>query len=163
ALADQPWDCLIPLDADEFLRLGDRSALEAEIARLSPDETGILASDQYAPDDGDDVAEPDPAARIVHRAAAVPAQPPFHGRAFLPAALGAAAAMAEGNHHVLIAGGAVPERRLVSARIAHFPVRSAEQLVAKVATARLAWLSRGDYRPGLSAHFALLFDRLRAS
>jgi hypothetical protein len=163
ALADEPWDCLLPLDADEFLRVPDRAALEAEIARLPPGETAVLASDQYAPAAADDGAEPDPVARIRHRAAAVPAQPAMHGKAILPAALARAAgtAMDEGNHHVLLGGVAVPERRLAAARIAHFPVRSAEQLIAKVTTARLAWLARGDYRPGLSAHFALLYDRLR--
>jgi hypothetical protein len=160
ALADEPWDCLLPLDADEFLRVADRAALEAEIARLPPGETAVLASDQYAPA-ADDGAEPDPVRRIRHRAAAVPAQPPIHGKAILPAALArAGAAMDEGNHHVLLGGTTVPERRLAAARIAHFPVRSAEQLVAKVSTARLAWLSRGDYRPGLSAHFTLLYGRL---
>jgi hypothetical protein len=161
ALADQAWDCLFPLDADEFLRVGDRNVLEAEIARLPPGEAGILVSDQYAPAASDDAADTDPVARIVHRAAAVPAQPPFHGKAILPAALAPGAAMDEGNHHVLVGGRVAPERRLVSARIAHFPIRSAEQLFAKVATTRLAWLSRGDYRPGLGAHVALLYDRLR--
>ena len=163
ALADGPWDCLFPLDGDEFLRVEDRAALEAAIARLAPGEAGVLACDQYAPAESDDPAEPDPVARIVHRAAALPAQPPFHGKAILPAALAGAPGVAidEGNHHVLVAGHAVPERRLAAARIAHFPVRSAEQMISKVVTTRLAWLSRPDYRPGLGHHIALLYDQLK--
>jgi hypothetical protein len=163
ALADGPWDCLFPLDGDEFLRVEDRAALEAAIARLAPGEAGLLACDQYAPAETDDPAEPDPVARIVHRAAAVPAQPPFHGKVILPGGLASAPAvvMDEGNHHVLVAGSPAPERRLGAARIAHYPVRSHEQLVAKVVTQRLAWLSRHDYRPGLCHHTAPLYDQLK--
>jgi glycosyltransferase involved in cell wall biosynthesis len=163
AQADGPWDCLLPLDADEFLQLEDRGALEAELARLPPDAAGLLLSDQYVPGTADDAAEPDPVRRILHRAAAVPAQPPAHGKIVVTGSLAAAPAMTagEGNHHLLLAGAPVPERRLVAARVAHFPVRSAEQLVAKVATARLAWLSRHDYRPALGTHIALLYERLK--
>jgi hypothetical protein len=163
ALADGPWDCLFPLDGDEFLRVEDRAALEAAIQRLAPGEAGLLACDQYAPAESDDPAEPDPVARIVHRAAAVPAQPPFHGKAIVPAALASRPGVAidEGNHHVLVTGHAAPERRLAAARVAHWPVRSAEQMISKVVTTRLAWLSRQDYRPGLGHHIALLYDQLK--
>ncbi|MFO1056688.1 MAG: glycosyltransferase family 2 protein [Dongiaceae bacterium] len=163
AQADGPWDCLLPLDADEFLQLEDRGALEAELARLPPAAAGLLMSDQYAPAADDDAAEPDPVLRIRHRAAAVPAQPPHHGKIVVTGRLAALPEMTvgEGNHHLLLAGRRLPERRLAAARVAHFPVRSAEQLVAKVATARLAWLARHDYRPALGAHVALLYERLK--
>ena len=50
---------------------------------------------------------------------------------------------------------------LASARIAHFPIRSIEQFVSKVVTTRLAWLSRGDYRPSLGHHVAIFYEQLR--
>ena len=164
ALADEPWDCLLPLDGDEFLVLDDRAAFEAEIAGLAPGEAAVLASDQYAPTESDDPAEPDPVRRIQHRAVAEPALPLFHGKAIVPLALASSPAMAmgEGNHHVLVAYRRMPERWLASARVAHFPVRSAEQFLSKVVTTRLAWLSRRDYRPTLGHHIGLFYDQLRA-
>ena len=45
ALEDELWDCVFPLDCDEFLLVNDSSALEAEIASLTSDEAGLLVSD----------------------------------------------------------------------------------------------------------------------
>ena len=140
---------MFPLDCDEFLLVNDRSVLEAEIASLTSDEAGLLVSDQYAPTESDDTVEPDPVGRIIHRITTEPALPPFLGKAIAPYDLANSHAMeiGEGNHHILVANRRVPERWLASARIAHFPIRSIEQFVSKVVTTRLAWLSRGDYRP----------------
>ena len=163
ALEDEPWDCVFPLDCDEFLLVNDRSALEAEIASLTSDEAGLLVSDQYAPTESDDTVEPDPVGRIIHRITTEPALPPFLGKAIAPYALGNSHAMeiGEGNHHILVANRRVPERWLASARIAHFPIRSIEQFVSKVVTTRLAWLSRDDYRPSLGHHVAIFYEQLR--
>ncbi len=163
ALEDEAWDCIFPLDCDEFLLVEDRKALEVEIASLAPDEAGLIVSDQYAPTESDDTAEPDPVSRITHRIVAEPPLPLFHGKAIAPYALGSlqAVEMGEGNHHILVGGQRMPERWLTSARIAHFPVRSIEQFVSKVATTRLAWLSRCDYRPSLGHHMAIFYQQLR--
>jgi hypothetical protein len=163
ALEDEPWDCLFPLDCDEFLLVDDRNALEAEIAGLAREEAGLLVSDQYAPVESDDAAEPDPVRRIIHRTAAEPALPQFHGKAIVPYALASlpAVVMGEGNHHILVANRRMPERWFASARIAHFPVRSVEQFVSKVVTTRLAWLSRRDYRSSLGSHIATFYEQLR--
>ncbi len=163
ALEDERWDCLFPLDGDEFLVTADRAALEAEIAGLAPGEAGLLASDQYAPVDSDEASELDPVRRIVHRAAGEPAQPPFHGKAIVPFALAASpdVAISEGNHHIVVGSSRAPEHWLTSARVAHFPVRSAEQFLSKVVTTRLAWLARGDYRASLGSHVAIFYDQFR--
>jgi glycosyltransferase involved in cell wall biosynthesis len=163
ALEDEAWDCVFPLDCDEFLLVDDRRALEAEIASLGVEEAGLLVSDHYAPTELDDTAEPDPVGRIIHRIVAEPALPLFHGKAIAPYALGNSRAveMGEGNHHILVANRRVPERWLTSTRIAHFPVRSIEQFLSKVVTTRLAWLSRGDYRPSLGHHIAIFYAQLR--
>lgn len=163
ALEDEAWDCLFPLDCDEFLSVRDRTALEAEIASLGAEEAGLLVSDHYAPTELDDSAEPDPVGRITHRIAAEPALPLFHGKAIAPYALGNAdgVEMGEGNHHILVANRRSSERWLTSARIAHFPVRSIEQFISKVVTTRLAWLSRCDYRPSLGHHIAIFYAQLR--
>ena len=84
ALEDEPWDCLFPLDCDEFLSVRDRTALEAEIASLGAEEAGLLVSDQYAPTELDDSADLDPVGRITHRIAAEPNLPLFHGKAIVP-------------------------------------------------------------------------------
>lgn len=163
ALEDEPWACLFPLDCDEFLSVGDRAALEAEIASLDAEEAGLLVADHYAPTELDDSADLDPVSRITHRIAAEPALPLFHGKAIAPYALGNSdgVEMGEGNHHILVANRRAPERWLTSARIAHFPVRSVEQFVSKVVTTRLAWLARGDYRASLGHHIAIFYAQLR--
>ena len=163
ALEDEPWDCLFPLDCDEFLSVRDRTALEAEIASLGAEEAGLLVSDQYAPTELDNSADLDPVGRITHRIAAEPNLPLFHGKAIVPQPLGNSdgVEMGEGNHHILVANRRAPERWLTSARIAHFPVRSIEQFISKVVTARLAWLARGDYRASLGRHIAIFYAQLR--
>jgi hypothetical protein len=163
AFEDEPWDCLFPLDGDEFLVAPDRAALEAEIAGLPPGEVGLLVPDHYAPLDSDEAGEPDPVRRIVHRTASLPAQPLFHGKVIVPQALAYSpdVAISEGNHHIVTGNRRAPERWLVAARVAHFPVRSAEQFLAKVVTTRLAWLARGDYRASLGSHVAIFYDQLR--
>ena len=162
ALEDEAWDCLFPLDGDEFLVVDDRKALEAEIASLG-DAQGLLVCDQYAPTEADDAGERDAVRRITHRIEAEPVLPPFHGKAIAPYVLAnmRAMQMGEGNHHILVAGRRIPERWLKSARIAHYPVRSTEQFMSKVVTTRLSWLSRGDYRPSLGHHIAIFYEQLR--
>ena len=163
ALEDEAWDCLFPLDGDEFLIPSNREALEAEIAALAPGEAGLLIPDHYAPLASDDQGEPDPVRRIVHRTAGAPAQPVTLGKAIIPYVLARSpdVAIGEGNHHIVIGDRRAPERWLASARVAHFPVRSVEQFVSKVVTTRLAWLSRGDYRASLGAHVTIFYDQLR--
>ncbi len=163
ALADAAWDCLLPLDGDEFLVVDDRGAFEKEIASLAPDEAGLLVSDQYAPTESDDMAELDSVRRIIHRIVVEPALPPFHGKVIVPHAIASLpnTRIGEGNHHISVANARVRERWLTSARIAHFPIRSIDQFLAKVVTTRLAWLSRGDYRSSLGQHIAILYAQLR--
>lgn len=163
AIEDQAWDCIFPLDCDEFLVAEDRAALDAEIESLAPEEVGLLISDQYAPTESDQAAEPDPVSRIVHRIVAEPALPMFLGKVILPRSIALARDMSigEGNHHVSIAGCRAPERWLTSAKIAHFPVRSVEQFVSKVVTTRLAWLARHDCQPYLGHHIAIFYAQLR--
>ena len=164
AFEDEPWDCLFPLDGDEFLVAPDRAALEAEIAALAPGEAGLLIPDQYAPLASDEADRAGSGAPMdVHRTAGLPAQPLFHGKAIVPQALARSpdVAISEGNHHIVTGNRRAPERWLAAARVAHFPVRSAEQFLSKVVTTRLAWLARGDYRASLGSHVAIFYDQLR--
>lgn len=163
ALEDEPWDCLFPLDGDEFLLAPDRAALEAEITALAPGEAGLLTPHHYAPLISDSSNEPDPVRRIVHRVAGEPAQPLFLGKAILPNALASArdVAIGEGNHHIVVGDRRAPEHWLKTAEVAHFPVRGAEQFLSKVVTTRLAWLARGDYRANLGSHVTIFWDKLR--
>jgi hypothetical protein len=163
ALEDEAWDWFFPLDGDELLVVPDRAALEAEIAALGAEHVGLLVCDQYAPTELDDEAELDVVSRITPRIESDPVLPRYHGKAIVSRALASkrAVTMGEGNHHVLVADRRVPERWLSSARIAHYPVRSVEQFISKVVTTRLAWLSRGDYRPSLGQHIGNFYGQLR--
>ena len=68
ACDDHPWDFIIPLDGDEFLRVPDRATLEAALADLDPASIGLSEVVNYIPTASDDPDELDVLRRIVHRA-----------------------------------------------------------------------------------------------
>src|SRR5262245_5748371 len=54
ALDDYPWDFIIPLDSDEFLRVPDRATLEAALAGLDGTSLGVSNVVTYVPTANDD-------------------------------------------------------------------------------------------------------------
>ena len=72
ACDDHPWDFIIPLDGDEFLRVPDRATLEAALADLDPASIGLSEVVNYIPTASDDPDELDVLRRIVHRAKTKP-------------------------------------------------------------------------------------------
>ena len=59
AFEDHPWDFIVPLDCDEFLRIPDRSALEAALADLGAASIGLSDVINYVPTENDDWNERD--------------------------------------------------------------------------------------------------------
>jgi len=161
-------DCVVPLDADEFLKVPDRAALERTLASLPPDLCAALEWQTYVPEGRADAAHPLAAAR---RRRAVEA----HGlykvvltRAFAHAP---AAVVGPGNHTVLMTGpqqdvARTPVRlaRLPSAiaALAHFPVRSIDQLVRKIELGWAAHCAAARSDPTLAFHWRELHEEIAA-
>ena len=130
ACEDHPWDFIIPLDGDEFLRVPDRATLEAALADLDPASIGLSEVVNYIPTASDDPDELDVLRRIVHRAKT---RPDTGSRIFKVVIPGAVIrqpgfSLNEGHHGVCIDGRPVAERRVEGAQpFAPFPVRSIDQ------------------------------------
>lgn len=158
--AQGSWDHILPLDADEFIVADSREALEAELAGVQ--QPGALAVPwlSYVPQPDDDPRDPNPLTRIRNRLAA-----PHPGvrKVFFRAALldGDDTYLADGNHHLLSRSGrAIQEQPAVGIFLAHYPVRSAQQLVSKVRIGALARRLSPDYTKHQSRHWrALAADR----
>lgn len=140
-------DFVFPVDGDEILQAADRGALEASLAALPPRMAGLMRWPTYVCTDRDDPGEACPTRRITHRYDLGPgweiAMPAKVDAEYCKVVVGRwfrdepSARIYEGNHAVFLEG------RLAMApcagiELAHFPVRSLEQLARKVS---LGWLS----------------------
>jgi hypothetical protein len=163
ALNDHPYDFLFPLDCDEFLQVRDRALLEALVAQIPKGAVGYLENVDYVPTPSDQDDEIDAVRRIVHVAITAPPRAPKVFKLVIPAAVAQRVGflVGEGTHSANIGGKSLPQHRLQSANIAHFPVRSIDQFVSKVVIGRLAWLTRPDFNPDWARHFGKFYDELR--
>jgi integrase len=59
AFDDHPWDFIVPLDCDEFIRMTNRSALENVLAGLDEASIGLSDIATYVPTENDDANEKD--------------------------------------------------------------------------------------------------------
>lgn len=139
-------DIVIPLDADEFLRVPARSTFERVVGGLPDDADGLLAWQTYVPDREPDPRATHPLARARRRLATE-----RHGLGKVALARGfrnaPAAVLGPGNHTVLRFGADQDPRvqpiRLARippeiAALAHLPVRDGAQIARK---AQLGWLA----------------------
>ena len=154
-------DFVIPLDADEFLKTPSREALRRALAAIPARMHGLLHWLTYVPDYARPAADIVALLRGARRLAVE--RHPYHqalvGRHLTddPAAM-----LANGNHYVARelhgrSEDAPPHARVRAehAAIAHVPIRSADQLVAKVATKKLARVAAGrDWQPDAASQTA---------
>lgn len=164
ACDDHPWDFIIPLDGDEFLRVPDRATLEAALADLDPASIGLSEVVNYIPTASDDPDELDVLRRIVHRAKTKPDTGSRIFKVVIPGAVirQPGFSLNEGHHGVCIDGRPVAERRVEGLSLAHFPVRSIDQFILRTILCRLAWSSRSDYNPSWGWHYGTFFKQLKS-
>lgn len=150
AQSDRAWDFLLPLDADEFIRADSRAALEAELALLPRHRPGAFAMSHYAPWLPEEWQGGPPLERMRH-AIDVPRCP---AKVIIPGALAACPGtlIADGNHHVSRYHVEQEPVLLPTCELAHFPIRSVEQLAAKCLVSYVRWQSRSDFSPGMASH-----------
>jgi len=163
AFDDHPWDFIIPLDSDEFLRIPDRAGLEAVLADFDLDSIGLVEVLNHVPTKSDDLNETDVLRRIVHRAKTIPDISPKMGKVVIPGAVikQPGFSLNEGHHGVCINGKPVPERWVDGLSLAHFPIRSINQFILRTILCRLAWSSRSDYNPSWGWHYGTFFKQLK--
>lgn len=154
-------DVVLPLDADEFVKSPGRGALRRALAAIPPGMHGLLPWLTYVPD----FASPavDIPARIAGARRRARERQVFLKAVITRAILGTpTAVLGDGNHYVAAVEGqaledAPPHARVRAehAAIAHLPIRSADQLVAKVAVKRLARLAaRTAWQPDAASQVA---------
>ncbi|MCM2329255.1 MAG: glycosyltransferase family 2 protein [Lysobacter sp.] len=157
-------DFIVLLDADEFLRLPDPDYLRRALPALPADRFGAWRWQSYVPLPEDDAREPNPLKRIRHRRR----EEGFDcfkvvlTRAFLREEF----FLLEGNHCVMQpgeSGAAVPApmTEYKAVRLAHFPVRSREQLEAKVILGELGKREAHAADPSLGTHWRQLYEMIR--
>jgi hypothetical protein len=157
-------DHVLPLDADEFLT-SDRPELVPElIRRLPPGQLTRLALRNAIPTRDDDPAERNPVARIVNRRAAEGKVGGKRTKLVVPRAIGVRDgwALTNGNHRLI---GPAGEDELVSLRhgelfLAHYPVRSVEQVSWRLIAWFATTISKTDGKRALHGPPRRLFSQL---
>ena len=163
-LAELDADFCFAIDADEFLKVPSRARLEQALAALPEGSAGAIALQNYVGPEG---AAPalNPVERLTHRLRAE--RSAVHkvvvGRRF---AAESEAHISFGNHAVVRVrdGRAEPlvHARVADTHIAHFPVRSPEQIACK---ALIGWLARRLAVPDgsrLASHWGEIFAGIAA-
>jgi hypothetical protein len=168
-LGESAADYCFCLDADEFIRCGSRARLEASLAALDRRACGLVPHQNYF-GMGPDTTCVDPVRRLTRRLAT---ERSVARKVVLRHDFAAdpASQVSFGNHAALrVIAGKVepwPHQLVEGVHLAHYPVRSAEQVAKK---ALLGWPAfrllqpERFTRPGQapSGHWRALFDRLAA-
>ncbi|MBA4788530.1 MAG: glycosyltransferase family 2 protein [Rhizobiales bacterium] len=143
-LKEEDWDVILPLDADELIGAADRSVFEADLAAIPPGMAGAFAEMRYFAGPNDDMSIVDPLVRV---RTALNYDPAGMFKSIAPKALFKEPSLAfdEGNHSLLTHGIRVPTRTLPNTPLAHFAIRSVDQIAVKCLKHYVGWRSREDY------------------
>ncbi len=151
---------LMSLDADEFLVAAEGKTVTETLAALGTDRVQLLAWKTYVPTPEDNVSEGNPLQRIVQRRNAE--NPPIR-KVLIPAEMlrGNDWHLAMGCHELThtSTGEVFPEIATASIGIAHFPVRSPEQIAGKVLGGCVALAATPGSHPLQSYQWRALKDR----
>ena len=163
ATSDANW--VFPLDCDEFLKTPSRAHLENTLRAVPPQRHLQLDWLTYVPqfDVGDDMLKLLRSARRLAKERHGVSKMAV-GRHFLNDETDQ---IPKGNHVILRTTGPVPLAPCVkcaaeNAALAHVPIRSTPQFVAKMANGWLANLAGGDIQGGKSSHQREAFEYLRS-
>jgi hypothetical protein len=159
-------DLVIPLDADEFLISPGTREVRAVLNGLEPPAGNYVRIPwiTYVPTAQDDPAELNVLKRVLHRRESEPIR---HRKALIPGDLMRrhTAVLAHGNHQLRTYGRVWKRRHpyIEASRLAlaHFPVRSPDQLFRKVVVGWLSNLARPDRRVGETTHLEVLYQRFK--
>lgn len=153
-------DWILPLDADEFLAPAEGRSLEDSLAALGDDRVHLLPWKTYVPTPEDDMSESNVLRRIVHRRSV---ETPQIRKVLLPVKLLRTQdwVLPMGCHTLLSrdSGAPLPSINTASVNLAHFPVRSSEQLCSKVLGGWLALSATPDRTHSTCYQWQALLER----
>lgn len=156
AMRDECPDWIVPLDADEFLR--SATDIRDTIGALSTGRPSAIPWRTYVPTPADDLTEHNPVLRITHRRAAEAAQ---YRKVIIPGSLldRGDLRIHQGSHGVSLGEEPQTPDIVDTLHIAHFPVRSEQQLRRKITEGWQSVLQNPDRIPGEEFHWEQLFAR----
>ena len=150
------------LDADEFIVASSREALYAQLRALRPGTQARYCWRTYIPaPTGPDGDTSDPLRSITHRMV-VERYPFWKAVIVTKPKIDMKLKIQQGNHGVWYAGRSLRKAKLRDVVLAHFPVRSIDQITGKVLVGWIANLERNRYRLdlGFAAHWRALYERI---
>jgi hypothetical protein len=159
ALAEFDCDFLFLLDVDEFIVAPSRASLAEALAKMPPGAHGLMPMRTYVPTPQDDCG-PNPIVRIRHRLCVEPRTiyKVVVNRAFADHRY---ATVIPGNHAIDDPTAEGTSEELPGVALAHFPIRSIEQLQAKAILGWPRFLAMGfTEQSGLARHWLRLNDDL---
>ena len=149
------------LDADEFIVASSREALYAQLRALRPGTQAQYCWRTYVPaPTGPEGDTSDPLRSITHRKVA---EYPFWKAVIVTKPkIDMKLKIRQGNHGVRYAGRSLPKVKLRDVALAHFPVRSVDQITGKVLVGWIANLERHRHRLdlGFAPHWRRLYERI---
>lgn len=160
-LRSESVDWVIPLDADEFLLTTDTAGLRSALAGLPLDRPTHIPWRSYVPLATDPSDEPNVLRRITHRKKQ---ELPQWYKVMIPApVLAQRVSLPLGSHYLFGADGKtqVPYHLSTDVSLAHFPVRSPEQISAKVCSGWLSHLANPDRMDGSIFQWKAIFDQVK--
>ena len=149
------------LDADEFIVASSREALYAQLRTMRPGTQAQYCLRTYVPaPTGPEGDASDPLRSITHRK--VNERPVWKAVIVTDPKIDMKLKVQNGNHFVWYAGRLLRRVKLRDVVIAHFPVRSVDQITAKVLVGCIAMWERGRHRldVGLATHWKALYERI---
>ncbi len=146
-IAEEDWDVILALDVDELICAADRSVFESAIAAIPPGHVGGFSAIQYFATGSDDPSIADPRVRV--RSAT------HWGhlfKSFAVSPIDPNLSFGDGNHRLDLNGKSLPAHILPGIALAHFAIRSADQIAIKCLKHYVGWRSRLDYDELMSSH-----------
>ncbi len=150
------------LDADEFIVASSREALYAQLHAMRPGTVAQYCWRSYIPSPtGPEGDAADPLRSITHRKV-VEHRPWWKAVIVCDPKIDMKLKIWQGNHHVRYKGRSLRTVKLREVAIAHFPVRTVDQLTGKVLVGWIANLERNRYQLdlGFAYHWKALYERL---
>lgn len=153
-------DLVAPLDADEFLTT-DEGDMRGALEQVSKQAPTACAWRTYIPMPSDNPADENPVTRIVHRRATEPRR---KTKVIVPGRIARERtyALSSGNHRVRFqdTDAEYPAVRSRVLHIAHYPVRSTDQLAVKLVSWFVGCPSSVEKPPRLNRNHKMVADRL---
>jgi len=146
---------ILPLDADEII-LGNREEIISQLRALAPDEYGLIKWKTFAPINGGlNTGKP-----VTSFFKPLLIEQRVFYKVIVPIQHSKSATIAMGNHRISCESAQLKPRKL-NLELGHFPVRSADQIIAKaLVTSHKIHLKNGA-QTGEGYHIRALADHLR--